>query len=494
MSGVRAAALRSLFALESDAAVAVRQGLPQDARSDLHARRLTWHRVRGRAGPALQDLAVATWETGRTPKERIAAAKLLANPRVQAPRAVLEAIVEELGKVGEPPTEPDPNEPKRRAYDALDAREAAILGAWMASQHPDADEALRAAMIDRLVGWLARPVRADPLDPRPIPENLLRMVLPDFGAVLVAPTLRRLRSGRFWDPQDGVALLVEALEPSEAATVLRSLLDPDADPPVSLPVRVAAAGGLATLGVLGDETLARRLLGPTEDPAVRRDVLAAVGRDRASWAVALLGEVVARDDPALSPAAVRALEARVEDPAARALLERHLFDGATDPSARIRVLLEKGDDEAYAVLARALGHPRSALRRAALQQMQKIPALENDRSRTLLRAYEIRSKGPRARTHEIQQVLYAWFALLPHESVAWMKAHWSEFEALDWVPVAIRSLQNLKAMGRYRRSWTWSSASRRGARRSACCRRRRPRWTTAPDIATRTWTASGDAC
>lgn len=446
VAGVRAAALRSLFALESDAAVAARQALPVDPRPDLHARRLHWHRRRGHATADLQEMVLRTWRGGRTPEERLEAAQLLALPPLATPLPVLEEIVAELGTdaLGAGPGGLAPDDP-HRGYDPLLTRQAAILAAWMAYYHADADATVRASLADRAVGWLARPVKTDPHSKRPLPQNILRMVLPDLGDAVTEPTTSRLRTGGFRDPQDGVALLVEALPETSAAEALLTLLDPEADPKVSAPVRVAAAGGLNTLGLVGDEHAARLLLRTEEEPPIRRSVLSAVGGDPAPWAVPLLGEMTATGDRALVPRALNALEARLDDDRARQILVEYLFARARDPAARLRVLVERGDDGAYEVLERALAHGRGELRRAALRQFSEVPSLATDRSRALLRAYTVLATGPNERTHEIQQVLYAYFALLPQESVPWMREHWGEFEKLDWAHTALKSLQNLKA-------------------------------------------------
>ena len=40
-------------------------------------------------------------------------------------------------------------------------------------------------------------------------------------------------------------------------------------------------------------------------------------------------------------------------------------------------------------------------------------------------------------------MIYAFFALAPREGIRWMRAHWKEFQALDWEDIPIRSLQNV---------------------------------------------------
>ena len=98
----------------------------------------------------------------------------------------------------------------------------------------------------------------------------------------------------------------------------------------------------------------------------------------------------------------------------------------------------------FGVLNTAIFSPVSRSTTDVTELLAPVPALTSDRSRALLRAYEVGATGRIERTHEIQQVLYARFHLLPEESVPWMRAHWVEFERLDWSPIAVRSLQNLK--------------------------------------------------
>ncbi|MFV1959650.1 MAG: HEAT repeat domain-containing protein, partial [Planctomycetota bacterium] len=445
--GVRAAALRSLFALDTPAAITVRQALPRDARSDLNARRLRWHRLRGRASPALLPLALDSWRRGRSPEERTAAAQLLVSGALAPPLEVVRQVLEETG------SDPDGAARVRRAlgvpmagYDAVEMRKTAIMAAWVLLFHPDAqdDEALRSSTLDRAVGWLASPVSTDPYDRRPIPETVLRMVLPDFGESIARPTMARVVAGSFRDPQDGVFLLTEALPPADAAEHLRALLDPDASPRPSESVRIAAAGALADLGFIGDEALTRRLLAPEEGPVIRRAVLSALTRERGAWAVPLLGEVMREGKSSFADQAVTLLESR-DDPEARRLLIDHLFAMARHPYQRLEHLVAPGDDVSFEVLRRALENDRVLLRLAALSLFPRVDALRSARGLSLLHAYAPRARDPNARTEEYQQILYALFATAPAEGIPYARTHWNEFEKLGWAPVAMRSLQNLKA-------------------------------------------------
>ncbi|MHC5011804.1 MAG: HEAT repeat domain-containing protein, partial [Planctomycetota bacterium] len=202
--GVRIAALRSLFALESEPAVEARMGLARDPRADLHARRLRWHRLRGDHRPALLPVALAGFHGGRSAEERRQAAALLTMPGLGASVEILEAIVLEMGtdpvgaalrRIGRGVT--------RRGYDPVAMREVAIAAAWVGSLHPDVDAATRARLIDRAVGWVARPVSMDAQEKRTPPEFALKMLLPDLGVALREPILRRLARGGFSDPGQG---------------------------------------------------------------------------------------------------------------------------------------------------------------------------------------------------------------------------------------------------------------------------------------------------
>ena len=100
----------------------------------------------------------------------------------------------------------------RRGYERGTARLAAILAAFSGAVR--GDEAMRQEMVDRMVGWLAHPARLDPYEVV-VPEDVLRMVLPDWGEAVRDPTLRRLRANRFQKAGDGIDLLLEALAPDE---------------------------------------------------------------------------------------------------------------------------------------------------------------------------------------------------------------------------------------------------------------------------------------
>ncbi len=450
--GVRAAALGALFAIDTDAAARVRHALPVDERPDLHTRRLRWHRVRGRSGPDLLALARASWEHGRTPRERLAAARLLALPSMGTPLDVMEDVVAELGTdaLGAAMRRLARGVP-RRGYDRGASRLAAILAAFSGAVRGEAP--LKRRMVDRMVGWLARPARLDPYAVR-VPEDVLRMVLPDWGEAVREPTLRRLRVNGFQTAGDGVDLLLEALSPESAASAFRTLLDPTADPPVDAWVRMAAAGGLRTLQRIGDEALARSLLRPAEKPMIRRHAVRSLSRDDATWALPLLAEILAGESALLGELpdderkqlvedAVASLEARTED-AARSLLVDHLFTRATRPEIRMEHLVLPADEVAFDVLERALTDERVSLRRAGLRQLHYVRALRQDeRALELLRAYEARTEQGKRGSHEFQQVILAYFALAPREGIRWMRAHWNEFRALDWEATPLRSLQNV---------------------------------------------------
>lgn len=438
--GVRAAALRALFAIDTEEAAQTRQSLPVDGRPDLHARRLRWHRLRGRAKPTLLPMARTSWERGRTPEERLEAARLLALPPLAAPLDVIEDIVTELGTdaVGASLTRMARGV-VRCGYDRGEARLAAILAAFSGAMR--GDDALKTRLVDRMVGWLAQPVRLGPYA-KSVPEDVLRMVLPDWGLAVRDPTLRRLQINGFQRASEGVDLLLEALSPRDAAAALRVLVDPAAEPPVDTWVRVAAAGGLRQIERIGDESLARALLRESEEPIIRRHAVGALAADDADWAIPLLAELAAGDDEALTEDAVSTLELRGED-AARAVLVEHLFTRSTLPEVRMKHLVGPADEVAFEVLERALRHERAALRRSGLRQLHNHRVLYGDaRALALLREYEQRTSALERDTHELQQVAYAFFAQAPSEGIRWMRDHWDEFRALGWDRTAMRSLQN----------------------------------------------------
>nr|MDJ0523656.1 HEAT repeat domain-containing protein [Planctomycetota bacterium] len=444
--GVRIAALRSLFAIESPQAVAARIDVPREREYELLARRLSWHHRCEDVGPALRDLAVDAYLRARSVPVRMAAAHYLTLPALDAPREVLELILREMGqgpyiagavRVGRglPRTGYDPGHERRIAIDAV----------FNLLARADVDTASRTRLIDLAVAWVARPIPMDPYRRDPIPEHVLRRRLPDLGAEILEPVVRRLERGGFAEPRQGVILLRE-LGADVALPPLRRFLEPRASrPPFESRaeaeqrryLRGAAAGAIQELGRIGDETLARALLAGDEAKTLKIDVLHALRDEDAPWVVPLLTEVTRGDEPELRSHAITILEKRPE-PEARALLVDDLFERVERPHDRLAPLVRRGGDDAYTVLKRALQDDRPALRIAALSQFhrRRAPRLMNERSRTLLARYEPSS----ALRLDIQQYVYALLSVDPVKAVSWVREQWENMPSIGIRMTTLRIL------------------------------------------------------
>ncbi len=440
--GVRSAAERALFAIDTPRAAEARAALPPETTTEAAARRLHGHAARGDTAESLVDLARASWEHGRSPSERLEAAALLVTGRFRVPLDLLLSMVRELGTdpVGATASRLALGAP-RFGYDPLLERRIAIQAAWLVRAHPDASDALRTEMLGRLVDWLARPADVDPFDPRPAPEVVLRMVLPDFGASIVEPTVARLVDGRFHDPQEGVFLLTEALPPDGAATALGRVLD--ATPPAAEPVRVAAVEGLERIGRVGDEALALRLTAASQPDGLKRRTARALYAEPKPFALDLLGRWLGGDDPVLRETAIETLERRpgIE---ARRLLAAHLFTDPLHYYQRLHHLVEPADDLAFDVLTRALASPQLGLREAALAALRTVPALWTPHGRALVLGYEPRAEGREARTLELEEWLTARFVLARDTVIPYLRAAWPELVRLAWADRPVRSLQSFR--------------------------------------------------
>jgi len=431
--GVRIAALRSLFALETPQAAATRMAVPADGETDLLATRLRWHRRCEDVSPGLGQLAEDAYRGGRTVPVRMAAARYLSMPAADTPAALLDAIVREMGSnpmlawmlrrtSGQP----------MRGYDAVEMRRIAIDATLTLLERPALEPARRAALIDLALGWVAHPVAMDPYKRDPIPEYRLRRLLPDLGAEILAPVMRRLRRGDFADPRQGV-ILVRELGEALALPALRELLAPRAEkPPFESRaetqrrryVRNAAAGALQELGRIGDEALARALLLGDEAETLKVDIVHALAKEPGAWAVPLLGELVAGEDRELRKDALNILERRKE-PQARQILIDDLFARMERPHDRLPPLVTRGDEPALEVVRRALKDERSYMRKAALHQFlrRRNPRLCGAEGREVLLGHrpDMRSR------QEIQDYIHALLNADPARVVPYVREHWQDF-------------------------------------------------------------------
>lgn len=371
--GVRIAALRALFAIETPQAVAARTAVPADPEPDLLAARLRWHRRCADVAPELRAAANRAYRSGRTVALRMEAASYLVRPESQASTEALELILREMG--GDPLTAAVfrwGNGLPGRGYDRVAERRIAIDAALTLLSRPDLPAAKRALLIDQSLGWVAQPVAMDPYRRDPIPEYRLRRLLPDLGAEILSPLVRRLRRGDFAVTRQGMILLRE-LGAELAVPVLRDLVRPRTErPPFESRaeaaerryLRNAAAGALQELGQVGDEQLARALVLGDEQDTLKIDILHALETEPGAWAVALLGEVVASGDLELRSYALDILERR-GGPEARKILVDDLFARMDRPYDRLRPLVARGDEPALEVVRRALKDERSYMRKQA---------------------------------------------------------------------------------------------------------------------------------
>lgn len=426
LPGVRAAAWRALFAREDAPALAARARLPRDGDPDLAVRRLVLLRLRAQGGAPVRALAEQAWAHGRTPAERLAGARLLASAPVGADAAALLALVAATGRgpvaalawrhaAGAPLS----------GYDAVEERWVAVEAALALLERGDAATAAalpapaRADLLDRCLDWLAHPVPMDPTRPDPIPELALRRRLPDLGAEILPALERRMEAGGFPAPRDGTTLLGE-LPAADVLPLLARLLAPEREQAV----RAAASGALRVLGEVGDEALARRLTRAEEDAAVRRDAISALATEPRPFALAVLGELLGRSDPATVEAAADALEERRE-PEARALLEAYVLDGACPEHRlppRLLTLLSPWRPQGLDLWRRALASRRGPLRRAALSLGARLPLARLTDLLDDLRAHAPRLAG----AAEVEAWVPAMLRGAPAEGLAWMQAHWDD--------------------------------------------------------------------
>jgi tetratricopeptide (TPR) repeat protein len=151
-----------------------------------------------------------------------------------------------------------------------------------------------------------------------------------------------------------------------------------------------------------------------------------------------------RKDLDLDETAVQSLEKR-DGEKARRILEAYLFGDATYRDQRMLHLVEPGDDLAYEVLEHALADSRIGLRKAALQILGHVKTLRNARTRAITLAYTRRFAKGATDPEEWQELLYAWIAQVPDETIRLVREHWDAYEKRGWGSNALKTLQNLRA-------------------------------------------------
>lgn len=367
--GVRAAALRALFALDAPEAAAARAALPRDPSPVLRTRRAVLHRLRGDHGPEVAARAAESYLAGETADERVAGARLAVTMVFRGSPALERLVIAEYGgsrlaawlvrrllRVRDGDADP--------AESRLAAAEALVAHLTVRGLVPDVE---RDATLRLAVEWIAHPARIGGRRVDDEARTLLQAALPDLAAdprvraVLVDALVGELRRNRFDDPAHAVQLL-RALGEATALPAFASLADPGHVPKAVLG---HVSGALRDLRRIGDEATARRLLAPTEPDYIRRDAVEALAGEPWTLAGPLLCGLADDPDDGVASVAATVLLGRKE-PEARARLDALLLDRAWRPFEQglLHALCAPADDAAYALLERLLREGTADARRA----------------------------------------------------------------------------------------------------------------------------------
>lgn len=364
---VRASALRSLFAMDTEAARQARAGLPRDPDERIHGMRLTLHRLRADGAPALRPLASHTFFSWAPASTRLAAARLLASLGPAVDDRVLRWVVLELSG---PPQVALPMRVALGAplvgYDLGEQRRAAAEALLAALRDSASSGPARRALLAYAVRAVARPLHVGDRVVDVEAHALLMATLPEMGAEVVPPVVKGLAANAFEQPLDGCRLL-RTMDPDLALPALRSLVRPDDVAPEVLDAVVAA---FREIGRIGDVAVARTLLDRARPTGVRVDAVLAL-RDE-PWDVAgpLLSEALDDAADAVASQAAQALEDRPE-PEARRRLADELFDGTWRAFERqtLTHVASPVDELAWTVLERAVRQGSDELRAAVIDEM-----------------------------------------------------------------------------------------------------------------------------
>lgn len=418
---VRASALRSLFALDTDAARAARAALPRDPDARLHELRLTLHRLRGDGAADVRVLTEKTYFAGAPPGVRIAAARLLAQLGPGRDARILRWIVLELSMPREVAM------PMRAAlgaplqgYDPAEQALAAAEALVAALRDPKTPEAERRLWLTHAVRLVARPIRIHGRVVDGEARAYLMAILPDLGAPLVEPVVAALRGGVFRDPVEGCRLL-RTLEPDVALPALQSLVRPE---PMGPGVLDAVASAFRELGRIGDPAVARVLLDRSRPSGIRVDAVLAQ-RDE-PWEVArpLLTEALGDADDAVASQAAQTLEDRAE-PEARSILAEGLFDARWRAFERqaLSHVVAPVDEPAWAVLEKAVREGSEELRAAVIDEIAELTSpVRGPRALGLLRTLW----EDRVRPVEPSRLPRALVTVDGPEAVRFIRAHLQE--------------------------------------------------------------------
>lgn len=432
-AAVRSAAEAALFASSHDAARQARRRLPlpmsameREARYERAARSATSrHDI-----PASWLVgAERDWRSGRRPSLRLAAARLLVSPQVERRHAAQRAILEELGgnmyvrhatrmRLGVP----------QLGYDELESRHLAVDAAFALLADRSVPVDVRAALIDRCVGWVASPVPGGRPEATSPAERLLR-TLPRVGVAYVGPVQDRLRENRFFIPYQGMSLLtaipIELSRPLIEAWALGAPYD-DTGPTDF--IRGTAADALDAWQYVPERERFMEVLKAPLDEWVLRDVIALLRHSKEAWALELLDGYLRGTVREMAEHAVHLLE-RHAAPGARDILERYLFEAPLPrhvwrPTHRLRALTSSGDARSYKILERALSSGEDGLVLAALEMLTKRH-LVGAEGLALLHAHRA-SLAPR--TRHAERYTSALLAQAPMEAVNFVKAVWDRFD------------------------------------------------------------------
>ena len=433
VSGVRAAALRALFSIETPAAKHARTTHGDDADSEIRTLRLTLHRLRGDADEAVARRARRSYVAGTTSAERLAGARLM-GALPAAPPLGLALVVLELGGgrnaqvfarrlLGGAPTVRDRGQGRLAAAEAL-------LG-LLALPNPGASR--REGMLEIAVEWLAHPERDGGRQIDEEARTALFTVLPDFGATIVPAVTRRLRENCFEDPSQGVRLLL-GLKEDVALEALQALAREAKA--LERPVLGAVLGGFRDLGKIGDAALAEALTAPAMPNDVRMDATLALAGDDATFAWPLLERLLRDPDAAVSSKAKDAVEVR-GGPKARHLLEAVLLEGRWPAwgAEALRYATTSADPAAYEFLDLTLTRGPQRLRTAIFDEISSVRSKLRGPAavRLVRRGIEEDRLGL-----DVAQIAAALASVDGPAAVAWVRARWRTWRSPE--PL-IRDLQ-----------------------------------------------------
>jgi len=439
VSGVRAAALRALFAIETPTSLDTRASLPDDRDPELRTLRLALHRLRGDAGGAIARRAVRSFALGATSAERLAGVRLMAAQSAAVPELALALAVLELGGDATSRTVAravlgHPAPIRDRGQGRLAAAEALL--ALLAGSPAEARR--RDGLLDLAVEWLAHPEREQGRQVDEEARTALFSALPDAGRALVEPVSRRLRANAFEDPAHGVRLLL-GLEKEVALSALQALARDAAM--LEHPVLGALSAGFGELERIGDRGLARALTSPEMLTDVRVSATKALAGDDDDVAWPLLEGLLRDADAAVSSEAKEAVERRGGD-RARRLLEKVLLEGRW-PEGRwprwaadaVHVVATPADPAAYEFLDRALTKGRTELREAVFAEIAHVPSpLRGPAAVRLVR----RGIDEPQLGFDVGQIAQALAPVDGPAAVVWVRDHWRTWRSPE---VLVRNLQ-----------------------------------------------------